>query len=364
MATPNTWILKLVLLSILAPFCHAVEPAEEPALKYRYTNTPVRIERSKTAQPSILPSHMAYFSVEWYHREPQLPSTGALLETDAAKTLSQQQREFVTTQRDIATGSLVGVSSGSLSGIRYRRRRSQYTLYAVSREDARKMAEVYVEAFLKTNRVASKPHLDAFLGRFQAQRDKLGKRIVAMKEEAPKNEQILKDLQIQLAEAKKTCGYQSSEQAGKAMLELNSILNTESVELAGLLAEQTSIAKHRAVVEKKIASQASSPITNWEPILLNLEQKYIDLMIDLDVAKAREKTARTLRDQAQSFLDLSDRVSQVNREVSRFEPNLSQLESNLASLETLLAQPKPPMRPLQILDKQVGICPVTIKLVD
>lgn len=364
MTTLKKLTLRLALIGILASLCQGAEPAETPELRFQPTSSPSKIEWKKTDRPSILPSHMAYFSVEWHHLEPTVPSVEAVFKTSAGESISQLQREFLETQKDIATASLTSASSGSLQGMRYVRRRSHYTLYAVSKEDARKMAEAFVSVFLSENNAAVRPHLDEFVGQLEGQRAKCLKEIEALKEETPKKERELKGLRVQLAEVKKVCGYQSKDQAQKAMRELNTMLNTESIELAGLLAKRKSIERHKSLVEKKIKSDDSSLITSWQPILLSLEQKYIDLMIDLDVAKAKEETALTLRRQAQAFLDLSDHVSQLNHAVSRFEPNLSQLASNLASLEQLLAQPKPPMLPLKILRDEVGICPVIIKLVE
>jgi hypothetical protein len=258
----------------------------------------------------------------------------------------------------------MSTSRGALSGMKYTSRRTHYTLCAVSKEDARKMAEAFIEVFLKKNRAASKPQLDAFVGKLQDQRAQYRQDIEDIRQKTPGKEQELKDLEAKLEDVKKAGWYQGTDQALQAKLELNTILNAESIELAGLLAKRKAIERHRSVVEKKITSQASSLITSWQPILLSLEQKYIDLMIDLDVAKAREETALALRSQAQAYLDLSTRVSRLNQEVRRLEPDLSRLESGLTKLEYLLAQSQPVMLPLQIRRNEVGIRPVTVKIVE
>jgi len=148
------------------------------------------------------------------------------------------------------------------------------------------------------------------------------------------------------------------------MLELNTILNTESIELAGLLAKRKAIERHRRDVEQKVKNRSTSIKERWEPIIRHLEQKYIDLMIDLDVARAREQTALELRKQAQEFLDLSGRVNQLNGEVARLPRHIRQLESDLAPLEKLLAQPKPAMLPLQVYKNEVHIRPVAVRFTE
>lgn len=145
---------------------------------------------------------------------------------------------------------------------------------------------------------------------------------------------------------------------------MNTILNTESIELAGLLAKGRAIERHRRDVEQKIKDRSSSIKERWEPIIHHLEQKYIDLMIDLDVARAREQTALELRKQAQEFLDLSGRVNQLYGDVTRFPRHLRKLESDLEPLEKLLAQPKPAMLPLQVYKNEVRIRPLILKVAE
>ena len=361
----STLALSLVLLGILAALCHGAEPTEKLELKYYFKDSSGSIDWKKTAQPSILPSHMAYFMLEWHHREPTMPDIKAVLQTTAGASISQLQREFIKTRGDIASMATASLNSGAtLLRMKYVSGRIQYSLYAVSKDDACKMAEAFIEVLLRENNAALKPQLDEFLGNFQTQKIHYLKYIEDIQQKTPEKQQELKDLRAKFAGLKKARWYQSTDQAQKAMLELNTILNTESIELAGLLAKRKAIERHRSVVEHKITSQTSSLITSWQPILLSLEQKYIDLMIDLDVARAREETALILRHQAQEFLDVSERLNQVDHEVSSLEPDLLRLESGLTSLEKLLAQPKSPMLPLHISGIEVGIRPVTVKILE
>jgi len=361
----STLALRLVLLSILAALCHGAEPTTKPDLRYLSENSRGSIKWKKTAQPSILPSHTAYFMLKWHHRKPTMPDIKAVLQTTAGESISQLQREFIKTEGDVASMAITSMDSGkTLLRTKYISGGAQYNVYAVSKDDAHKTAEAFIEVLLKENNAALKPQLDEFLGKFQAKRAQYQQDIEELRQKTPKKEQELRDLRAKFADLKKARWYQSSDQAQKAMLELNTILNTESIELAGLLAKRKAIERHRSAVEQKITSNTSSLITSWQPILLSLEQKYIDLMIDLDVARAREETALILRHQAQEFLDVSERVDQVDHEVSRLEPDLSVLESRLTSLEKLLAQPEPPMLPLQIYRNEVRIRPVTLNLVE
>ena len=308
----------LVLIGILTCVCFGVEPSTKPKLKYRFDSETVSSTREKTAQPTILPTHRASFRLEWYHRMPVPPNMNAVLQTSAGESISALQREFVKTGGDITSELVSTRYDRNLLGAGYHSGEMVYKLDAVSRDDACKMAEAYIKVLLRENNAALKPLLDEKQGKLQDQQRKLKQDIADVQQKIPEKEQELKDLRVELADLEKARWYQSSDQAQKAMLELNTILNTESIELAGLLAKRKAIERHRRDVEQKIRSQARSRIMSWEPILVGLEQKYIDLLIDLDVARAREQTALELRQQAQEFLTSSDNVNQVEAEVTYF----------------------------------------------
>ena len=288
----------------------------------------------------------------------------AVLQTTVGRSVSQLQLEFIKTTGDITSVNAAARSSGNLLGIQFTSGRIAYELYAVSREDARKMAEAFVEVWLRENNAALKPLLDEYLGKFQNRRKELQREIANAQQKIPEKEQQLKDLRAQLAELKKKHYYQSPEQAQKAIEELNTMLNTERIELVGLLARRKAIEMHRRDVEQKIRSRASSLITSWEPLYLNLEQKYIDLLIDLDVARAREDMALKLRGQAQGFLDLNEDVRQADAELARLQYDLSQANTHLRAVDQMLAEPRAPMLPLQIHDNRVSIRPVTVKFAE
>lgn len=369
MTSPKTTAVPilLALISTLTCASSGVAQSAKPDLDFVFDTNKVSHTRKQTAQPTILPTHKASFRLDWYHPTSTLPTPpdmATVLQTAAGKSISQLQREFVRTGGDV-TSNVVKMDYGrNFLGATYYSGEMVYELNAVSRDDACKMAEAYIEVLLRENYAALKPQWDEILARIYNQQEKLKQDIADVKQKIPKKEQELKDLRVALADLKKARWYQSSDQAQRAMLELNTILNTESIELAGLLAKRTAIERHRRDVEHKIKSDTRSLITSWQPILLSLEQKYIDLMIDLDVARAREQTALKLREQAQEFLTLSDNVNQLDREVTRLPQHLQKLESDLREREKWLAQSKPSKLPLQVYKNEVRIRPLTVKFTE
>ena len=291
-----------------------------------------------------------------------MPEVEELVKTSAGKSFSPLQRDFLKTGKATSVSHRdAGTRRGKL-GFSYDRGGIIYTLYAVSNDDVKKMAEAFAEVFLKQNNATLKPFLDGYLNKHHDKLRQYQKLVTETKSQISKKEQELEKLQTELDKLKERGYYQSEDQARKAILELNAMLHTESIELAGMKAKREAIEMHRARVRQEVEMQTETDrkTINWEPILLNLEQKYIDVMIDFEVAKARQETARDLRGQAQFFLTKMNIVREITVRVGNLKANLKRHEAYLQKIERVLANPKPDMLPLR-LDEIVNIYPVEIK---
>ena len=355
--------IVLLIMVISTPLCYCSEQTAEPELNLEIITRPIQITRQKTAKPSILPTHGITFTLEWHHREPTAPDMEAVLQTAVGKSVSQLQREFLKATKSFKYHTL-STRSDSLMGIKYISGSTRYELHAVSMDDARKIAKAFIQVLLRENNAAIKPLLDDYLGQFHKQKDKYQLEIAGLQTLIPEKEQQLKELKDKYTEVKNERWYQSTDQAENAILQLNAIHNTERIELAGLLAKRKAIEKHREIVEMRMRNNSDPSALDWGTILMSLEQKHIDLMIDLDMAKAREETALTLRQQAHTFLDLDESVKRVSQETGKLKDNLSRSNSNLRAVEQMLAQPRPPMLPLGIYKNKVCIHQIRVSLVD
>lgn len=362
---------KLLIITIVictfVSLCYCKEQTSTATsnskLEFRLQKSTRTYRRKKDAPPAIVPTHCARIRIMWYHHEPAMPEVEELLKTSAGKSISPLQRDFLKTGIAISVSSSSTISRRGDLGFRYDSSRIDYFLYAVSNDDVKKMAEAFAEVFLKQNNAALKPFLDGYLNKHHDKLKQYQKFVTETKAQIPKKEQELGLLQTELDKLKERGYYQSEDQAQKAILELNAMLHTENIELAGMQAKRKAIEMHRTRVSQMVEKQTETDrkTINWEPILLNLEQKYIDVMIDFEVARARQKTARDLRGQAQFFLTKTYKVGEVSRRVGNLKNNLKRHEANLRGVETVLANPKSDMLPLRLYQNIVDIHPVEIK---
>ncbi len=355
--TKTTKLLTILLLiAILSPLSYC----QEQKLEFR-TRGSDTLTRKKTAQPTILPTHKAAFQALWYHQKPVTPFTEDILKTSAGQSISQLQREFLKT-KDAFDHELVEGDGKNHFGVKISSGGSRYAFYAVSRDDAEKMAQAFAEVYLRENNKKLKPLLDEYLNKLHDKQKEFQQTIAETKTKIIEKEEKLKKLQERLDNRKKSGYYQTEEQAQKAILELNAMLHTESIELAGMEAKRRAIQIHLIRVEKYIKEQVKN--INWEPILLNLEQKNIDLSIELEVAQARQKKALELRESARNFLELRISAMQAEIDHTDLRDRNVRYQILLKRLEEKLAKPTDDMLPLKVSDNRVTIQPVQIEVVD
>jgi len=359
-------LITTIVICTFVSLCYCKEQTStaisNSKLEFRLEKNARTYHRKKDAPPAIVPTHCATIRITWYHHEPATPEVEELMKTSAGKSISPLQRDFLKTGKAISVPlrDTVIRRTGEL-GFIYDRGRIIYNLYAVSKDDVKKMAEAFAEVFLKQNNATLKPFLDGYLNKHNDKLRQYQKRVTETKAQIPEKEKELEELQTELDKLKERGYYQSEDQAQKAILELNAMLHTENIELAGMQAKRKAIEMHRARVSQMVENQAETDrkTINWEPILLNLEQKYIDVMIDFEVAKARQETALDLRGQAHFFITKMNKAREVSQRVGNLKASLKRHESDVRRVETVLANPEPDMLPLRL--DIVDIYPVQIK---
>jgi len=360
-------LITTIVICTFVSLCYCEEQTNtvilNPKLEFCLQKNARTYHRKKDSPPAIVPTHCAHIPIWWYHHEPAMPEVEELLKTSAGKSISPLQRDFLKTGIAISVPRRdTAIRRRGMLGFIYDYGRIDYNLYAVSNDDVKKMAEAFAEVFLKQNNATLKPFLDGYLNKHHDKLRQYQKLVTETKAQIPKKEKELEELQTELDKLKERGYYQSKDQAQKAILELNAMLHTENIELAGMQAKRKAIEMHRARVSQMVEKQteADRKTINWEPILLNLEQKYIDVMIDFEVAKARQQTARDLRGQAQFFLTKMNKAHEISVKVFNLMADLKRHEANVQRVETVLANPEPDMLPLRLYDI-VNIYPVEIK---
>jgi hypothetical protein len=205
--------------------------------------------------------------------------------------------------------------------------RTQLILYAVSLEDAKKMAQAYIDC--ATQVYAAHRRLS------QEGRQETLWKISAKKRRIAEIAQVLGTSPDDFDSFMRTVPYRSEKEAVDAMAELDKTLNATTVEIAGIQAKL-----------KAIQGDQSSPST---PVAIrpDLELMFVQESIALQAAEARKRSATDLRSQAKRFIDLT----QGPAERLKLMDEVVNHEEGLRAIEKELATEKPP----EIVDNKVFI---------
>ena len=158
-------IVSVIIFGYLCVPMLGAEPNWPPVTLEFKRSHPIRFHPAEP--PPIMPTHASNVSVWWYHVPPDTPNGVDLLRTPVGKSLSDLQRGIV----EATPSSWVYVDDdrhwGSTLGD-FRRGRINYSVFAVSEADARKMAQALVEFLTREGKEsvlrAKKDHIEKLLG--------------------------------------------------------------------------------------------------------------------------------------------------------------------------------------------------------
>lgn len=186
----------------------------------------------------------------------------------------------------------------------------QALLYAVSVEDAKKMAEAYLRYVRDTfsHRIADQ----------EAIIKELSEKRTAWQQKLPQLARTEETTRKELEEMKTQVPYRSEQQALDAAAELDRMLNGAQVDIAGIQATL-----------KAIQDRMKPPA--WldlaEDMKEKLEVMFVEQSILLKAAEARKRMATELRKQADHYIDLMQalpRIASEQEQLTRDLPNLSE----------------------------------------
>lgn len=197
---------------------------------------------------------------------------------------------------------------------------AHFLLYAVTVEDARKMAEIYAQFAADS----FKRNVASYQAGIKDTSDELAANQQRLSELSQSEETTGKQLQ----ELRKLVPYRNVQQANDAVVELDKTLNPARVEIAGLQAKLKAIQEHMKTISPDNAELRSK-----------LETMFVEESISLQVAEARYRTAQELRKQANDYTDLTQALICVVQEKEKIEKEkLPDLSKRLEDLkETLQA---------------------------
>ncbi len=275
----------------------------------------------------IRPTHAARLLVDKAHY-----SVEEILYTSAGASMSKRQHDFIkTTRRPFNSNSRNTDPRGY----------EEFTLYAVSEDDAKKMTVAFLE--LITNR--AKENVQSVIDRKQ----KLAKQIADKKIKLAENGKELVAAQARLDVLRAAVHYLSLNEAMEAASEFNRILSTFSVEYAGIKAKlnliEDYISKYREI--------------GRDDMFGKLEQMKIEQLIELASVNARKEMAQAMRKQAHDFCTSHRHVDILKYKESELTMRLKSNEDHFKGYESdLAANPLESLLP-KVYENKVTIYPVT-----
>ena len=333
-------VITVTLACIIVPVWSA-EPNEpnEPTTELKYKMDDSRQRWKIGSQPGrgpVKPTHVAELFVKKYGNIPGGGSYGnfdRLLQTEISKSMTSNQKEFIKTS---SSYSVMGENLSNMP-IGYLTIR----LYAVSQEDAKKMALAFIELLNERAQERIKHEEDILR--------EIEERIDQAKKELPEKQKQLKEVEQSYQNIKEATHQFSSDTeaydlAKTSIVEMDKTLNALDIELAGIREKLKTIEKYRN-----------------EPNLRDkdkLDEMYIELMIELSGLEARRKVTEQIRAREQEFMRLFNRLGNLRHEVGSLESSIKDSKRIIKDYTDEIDNPRTSMQPPKVYQDTVTIYPV------
>ncbi len=250
---------------------------------------------------------------------------------ERSEKLSQRQKEFLDATQ------WVFQSQNPLTFHRPRdpNRPRGFLLYALTLEDAKGLAQVYVDFSVGGFKKWIEFHENR-LREAEAMTDTL----VKQKHEL---EAATRSAEASVAEVQKRVGYRTRQEAMEAIAELDRMRNAAQVDIAGIQAKIAAIQKWQ--------SEHPGPV-----VLEQLKAMFVEESISLQAAEARRTMATQLRADANKFADARRILDNASGEKEKLLADMDRNKSNVADLRAGLESSRK-LRPW-ITDRPIVIYPL------
>jgi len=309
--------------------------SEESKLKFTTSNEPGNWDPS-WEQPMQIerPTHVAVFQLDnmriW--NSPWVTRV-ATVRGESRKTL---ERVAFTGE-----GSLTQPYEFLLSMDEMPSKRMQFSLYAASEQEARKMAEVLIDG--------AKSLAYAFVRRDEARLEDYRKKMTDIENQIPKLEEKKQAAEAQFAEYKKTTYYRNKDDAQRSILEWNNLLSAAEVDIIGIQAKLDMVKR----LSKKEQKNVEADELFWFLFRMRMAEE-----IELAGTLARKNAALAYRDKALKFIDLAEKLESVSEQLEHKRIVLSDPQEEVARLESKLPQRRADVRLVEVVNNEVKIHPV------
>lgn len=292
------------------------------------------IENNKGSGP-IRPEYMA----ELYIRNSHSISFGTgygkfaeLLQTSAGKSMSPVQKEFLDTSGSYEPSDQP-FPDKPIGYVRIH-------LYAVSQDDAKKMARAFIE-YVNEN-------TQARIKEYKEQIRKWEEAVSQAKKKLAEVEPQLKETDEQYKMVKKDTHQFSSDNeavdlAKKTIVEMDKTFNDLDIELAGIQERIRTIKDYQNKERQRPELQAK------------LDSMYIDLMIELNGLEARKKVAKEISRREQNFLSRFNKLTELGKEAGELSRTIADNQRGIEEAAKRFNLPRPEFIPADIYKDTVTI---------
>jgi hypothetical protein len=328
------------------------EPNEtQISLKFETNNQKsqlwIRRRPNEPGRGPIKPTHVAVLYI-------QRPNQGfpnsqgdvmKMLDTPSGKSLSKRQREFLTASDALGWWGIEDIQNHDM-----------VLLYAVSEEDAKKTARAYLESV--TERIIAVRQRD------EKQLNETIAQISEIEKELPEKKKQAKEAESKYREIKNARYFslddgEAYDRAKETMLQMDKMLDTLEIELAGIREKMSVINEYRKTPQDAQAIERHRQLP--EGMLVKLEQMFVEQTIELKSAEARKLMALKIRDRDKAFLDLFNQWQSLEIEGKSLLKTVSDAKTEKVRIEGRLANPRPEMMPPVVYQNRVTIYPVLTK---
>lgn len=285
-------------------------------------------------RPPIVPTYKAYFKVYWQFAEPDDPNAENLLQTYAGKSFSDRQRDLLEEEQSfwLAIRDLKKSVSKSEFG-EYQSGGTDYIVYAVSEEDARKMARAVVEFLLGKGTAKARRNVE----QLRAIQPQLSKNIPAMEEEIRLKASELPGVHQKYLDAIQNSAYSKHlliakvhDEVRKTIFEMDKMLDVINIEIVGIQSKLAAI---------KSYSNQNEVITH-EALRYAVREMAIRQEVELVGAESRRQAIMSVkrREEAlyshyKAYNDLRNAITNLEYRDRRNTSLLNLIEGQLSRLE-------------------------------
>lgn len=308
------------------------QPARKLEFKADKSQQSWVIEKSEDPTP-LIPRYMAEFYIRWYHGEPNDPNGTALLKTSAGKSLSNLQRDFISTEGAIVVASSsVGRYSSQLE--RFPQGQKRYSLFAVSEADAKKMAFALVEFLVRRGNTNAQHRMKNHIQKLLDVQKQTTEKIAQAKEQLPDKENESTAAFGKYKDAVKNSIYslhsldEVPDELKKTIFDMNKMLDTLNIEIAGSKAKISAIERYAS----------HKDVLNSPDLKGMLAQMSIRENIELIGAETRRKAILDGKKHREYLYGLYNHRMDLEKECIRLRNSSSLGARDLRAIEKELAK--------------------------